>query len=102
MKRPGMQFAVSLAALLLLLPGPRAAAAIRVVATVFPIADMVRQVAGAEAVVLELLPPGATPHAFEPVPGTLRSRARSPRKKRSKMWSISSGALPMPVSLTDN
>jgi ABC-type Zn uptake system ZnuABC Zn-binding protein ZnuA len=60
-----------------LLPLPQdAAAAMRVVASVFPVADMVRQVAGREAEVLELLPPGANPHVFEPAPGALREVAQ--------------------------
>ena len=49
-----------------------AAAAVRVVATIFPVADMVRQV-GRDAVdVVTLLPAGASPHTFEPTPAQIR------------------------------
>ena len=49
-----------------------AAAAVRVVATIFPVADMVRQV-GRDAVdVVTLLPAGTSPHTFEPTPAQIR------------------------------
>lgn len=52
-----------------------AAAAVRVVATIFPVADMVRQV-GRDAVdVVTLLPASASPHTFEPTPTQMRAVA---------------------------
>jgi len=54
-----------------------AAAAVRVVATIFPVADMVRQV-GRDAVdVVTLLPAGASPHTFEPTPAQMRAVAEA-------------------------
>lgn len=50
---------------------------ITVVAAIHPIADLVRQVAGAEAEVITLLPPGVSPHTFEPTPGTIQAVAKS-------------------------
>jgi zinc transport system substrate-binding protein len=53
------------------------AAAVRVVATIFPVADMVRQV-GKDAVdVTTLLPAGASPHTFEPTPAQIRAVAEA-------------------------
>lgn len=51
---------------------------IPVVATIFPVADWVRNVAGDRASVTVLLPPGASPHTFDPKPSRIReiSRAR--------------------------
>jgi len=54
-----------------------AAGAVRVVATLFPVADMVRQV-GKDAVdVVTLLPAGASPHTFEPTPAQMRAVAEA-------------------------
>jgi ABC-type Zn uptake system ZnuABC Zn-binding protein ZnuA len=50
-----------------------AAASPRVAATIFPISDIVRQVAGSAADVVLVLPPGASPHTFEPTPATVRA-----------------------------
>lgn len=55
----------------------RAGAPITVVATIFPVADLVRQTAGPEAEVITLLPPGASPHTFEPTPDMIRVVAKS-------------------------
>lgn len=44
----------------------------RVAATIFPIYDIVRNVAGEAASVSLVLPPGAEPHSFEPTPSTVR------------------------------
>ena len=54
-----------------------AAAAVRVVATIFPLADVVRQVGGDEVEVVTLLPPGASPHTFEPTPEQARQVAKA-------------------------
>ncbi|MBE3575335.1 MAG: zinc ABC transporter substrate-binding protein [Firmicutes bacterium] len=48
-----------------------------VVATLFPLADLVRQVAGPAVQVVTLLPPGASPHTFEPSPGLLQQVAKA-------------------------
>ena len=58
-----------------LLPAPGAARATRVAATIPPLADIVRQVAGDTVDVIAILPPGASPHTFEPTPGTVRRLA---------------------------
>src|SRR5262245_31511693 len=52
-----------------------AAAVVRVVATIFPLADMVRQVGREQVEVVTLLPPGANPHTFEPTPIQIRAVA---------------------------
>lgn len=51
---------------------------LRVVASISPIGDMVREVGGDRVVVRVLLPPGASPHVFEPTPSTVKdiSQAR--------------------------
>jgi len=45
---------------------------LKVVASISPIGDMVREVGGDRVVVRVLLPPGASPHVFEPTPGTAK------------------------------
>jgi ABC-type Zn uptake system ZnuABC Zn-binding protein ZnuA len=52
-------------------PGPRVAA------TIFPVYDIVREVAGPDVAVSLILPPGASPHTFEPTPGAMRELAGS-------------------------
>jgi zinc transport system substrate-binding protein len=54
-----------------------AAAAVPVVATIFPLADLVRQIGGDEVEVVTLLPPGASPHTFEPTPEQARQVAKA-------------------------
>ena len=44
---------------------------LRVVATIFPVYDFTRAVAGDKAEVTLLLPPGMEPHSFEPQPGDI-------------------------------
>ena len=51
------------------LPDRKRSSGIKVVASIFPLADIVRQVAGDRAEVVLLLPAGASPHTFEPTPG---------------------------------
>lgn len=41
---------------------------IKVIATIFPLADIAKQVGGERIEVITLLPPGASPHTFEPTP----------------------------------
>ena len=43
----------------------------KVAATIFPVYDIARQIAGEEFTVELLLPPGASPHTFEPQPSSL-------------------------------
>ena len=53
--------------------GATASAPVKVAATIFPLYDLVRQVAGAAAEVVLLVPPGASPHTFTVKPGTVRA-----------------------------
>jgi ABC-type Zn uptake system ZnuABC Zn-binding protein ZnuA len=68
---------IGLAAGLLLGParafGETAGSKLKVGATIFPIYDIARQVAGPIADVVLILPPGASPHTFEPTPAAVRS-----------------------------
>ena len=48
---------------------------VAVAATIFPLFDIVRQVAGTEVDVRLVLPPGASPHTFEPTPSGVRTLA---------------------------
>jgi len=50
---------------------------IRVVATILPLADVARKVGGKAVEVTCLLPPGASPHTFEPRPGQLQAVSRA-------------------------
>jgi zinc transport system substrate-binding protein/manganese/iron transport system substrate-binding protein len=67
---------VSLVAALLTVAGLPAEARgdrVKVAATIFPLYDIVRQVAGSVAEVVLVLPPGASPHTFEPTPVSVRA-----------------------------
>ncbi len=46
-----------------------------VVATIFPLADFVKNVGRDRVDVVTLLPPGATPHTYEPTPGDIKAMA---------------------------
>ncbi|MGA7143958.1 MAG: metal ABC transporter substrate-binding protein [Desulfobacterales bacterium] len=46
---------------------------IPVIASIYPVADMVRQVGGDHVTVTCVLPPGASPHTFEPKPSLVRA-----------------------------
>lgn len=46
---------------------------IPVIASIYPVADMVRQVGGDYVAVTCVLPPGASPHTFEPKPALVRT-----------------------------
>jgi ABC-type Zn uptake system ZnuABC Zn-binding protein ZnuA len=48
---------------------------VKVAATIFPVYEIVRQVAGGSVDVVLLLPPGASPHTFEPTPAAVRNLA---------------------------
>jgi zinc transport system substrate-binding protein len=57
---------------LLLYSVPASADKIKVVATIVPLADFARQIGGNKVEVTLLLPPGASPHTFEPTPKIVR------------------------------
>jgi zinc transport system substrate-binding protein len=78
----GKRIAVLLLALLVVLGGvacaPRASTGkLKVVATIFPLADFVKNVAGDKAEVITLLPAGASPHTWEPLPEQVQSVAEA-------------------------
>jgi zinc transport system substrate-binding protein len=63
-----------------LLPAPDAHAAqgkLKVVASIAPLADFARQVGKDRVDVLLLLPPGASPHTYEPVPRTVQEISKA-------------------------
>lgn len=49
-------------------PAPEAP---RVAATIFPLYDIVREIGGPDVRTSVILPPGASPHTFEPTPGSV-------------------------------
>jgi len=53
-------------------PLPAAAKPLHVAATIFPVADIVRHVAGGAVQVQQVLPAGASPHTFDLAPGQIR------------------------------
>jgi len=46
--------------------------ALQVASTIFPLADIAREIGGERVAVSTLLPPGASPHTFEPTPEQVR------------------------------
>ena len=50
---------------------------LKVVATIVPLADFVKQVGGDKVDVILLLPPGASPHTYEPTPKTIQKISRA-------------------------
>ncbi len=52
--------------------GTHRSSGLKVTASLFPLADIVRKVGGESVDVHVLLPAGASPHTFEPTPGQLR------------------------------
>jgi zinc transport system substrate-binding protein len=50
---------------------------VQVVATIFPLADWVKQVGGDKVQVTTLLPAGRSPHTFDPTPNEIRSIAHA-------------------------
>ena len=78
----GKRIAVLLLALLVVLGAvacaPRASTGkLKVVATIFPLADFVKNVAGDKVEVITLLPPGADPHTWEPLPEQVKTIAEA-------------------------
>ena len=65
--------AVILFLLIQLFAMPCLAEKIQVIASIYPVADMVRQVGGDHVAVTCVLPPGASPHTFEPKPSLVRA-----------------------------
>jgi zinc transport system substrate-binding protein len=48
-----------------------------VAVTIFPVADLAREIAGPAADIVVVLPPGASPHTFDPSPDLARRLARA-------------------------
>jgi ABC-type Zn uptake system ZnuABC Zn-binding protein ZnuA len=67
--------AAALLAALLWAPAPAAAEALPVAASIHPLALLVAEVGGDAVAVQTLLPPGASPHGFEPTPSQVRALA---------------------------
>jgi ABC-type Zn uptake system ZnuABC Zn-binding protein ZnuA len=57
------------------LPSAAPAETIPIAATIYPVYDIARNVAGGVADVVLVLPPGASPHTFEPAPSNVRALA---------------------------
>jgi len=72
-----MRRCILLAATFFLLSGAGLAETPRVAATIFPLYDIVREVGGSAVEATLILPPGASPHTFEPRPSSARALARS-------------------------
>ena len=58
-------------------PEPATDGRLQVAASIPPIADMVRQVGGERVAVLVMVPPGASPHTYEPTPAQMRQLAQT-------------------------
>jgi zinc transport system substrate-binding protein len=58
--------------IMLLLPSVCFGNKLPVVSSIYPVADMVRQIGGEHVDVTVVLPAGASPHTFEPKPGMLK------------------------------
>ena len=54
-------------------PGTCDAEPLKVIASIFPVSDMLSQIGGSEITVITAISPGMSPHTFEPTPGLLRS-----------------------------
>lgn len=76
MRGGGNRFFTRAAAALVVLAALRAEARaepLQLAATIFPLYDIARQVAGPVAEAVLVLPPGASPHTFEPTPAGIRA-----------------------------
>jgi zinc transport system substrate-binding protein len=76
-KRPRFCLPASLLTAFLLIPGMNPARAgktpaLELAATIFPVADIVRHIAGPGIRVIQILPAGASPHTFDLTPGQVR------------------------------
>jgi zinc transport system substrate-binding protein len=78
MKKPGRMRAFSLPAFVLICqavysaPSSAAAKPFYVAATIFPLADIIRNVGGPAVRVIQVLPAGASPHTFDLTPGKVK------------------------------
>ncbi len=63
---------LSASLIILLFAFPCFAGKIPVAASIFPVADMVKQVGGDYVDVFSVIPPGASPHTYEPKPSVLK------------------------------
>ena len=72
-----IHFLTAAAAALLANRGMAAAETPRVGATIFPLFDIVREVGGPAVEPAVVLPPGASPHTFEPRPGAAKALAHA-------------------------
>lgn len=61
------------ASILMATAAPSAPVRMAIVATIFPLADIAREVGGEKVAVQTLLPSGASPHTFEPSPAKIRA-----------------------------
>ena len=78
MKRTGSLFLALVASCWIgALPALASGQPLNVVASVIPVAYMVEELGGERVSVDALVPPGASPHTFEPVPSDLRKLARA-------------------------
>ncbi len=78
MKRPGsLLLAIAAGCWISLFPAFAGAQSVNVVTSVIPLAYIVEELGGERVKVAALVPPGASPHAFEPVPSDIRKLARA-------------------------
>lgn len=78
MKRQGSLFLVVAAGCWIsVLPAFAGAQSVSVVTSVIPVAYIVEELGGARVNVTALVPPGASPQTFEPVPSNVRKLARA-------------------------
>ena len=78
MKRPGSLFlAIAAGCWVSVFSAFAGAQSINVVTSVIPVAYIVQELGGERVTVDALVPPGASPHTFEPVPSDIRKLARA-------------------------
>lgn len=69
--------AILLFLLVILSPSGAFAQPIKVVASIYPVGDMVKEVGGDRVEVRVMLPPGASPHVFEATPGIAKELSQA-------------------------
>ena len=78
MKRPSsLLLAIVAGCWISVLPGFAGAQSVNVVTSVIPVAYIVQELGGERVDVAALVPPGGSPHTFEPVPSSIRKLARA-------------------------
>ncbi|MDE0341719.1 MAG: metal ABC transporter substrate-binding protein [Deltaproteobacteria bacterium] len=78
MKRPGSLFlAIAAGCWISVLSAFAGAQSVNIVTSVIPVAYIVEELGGDRVEVAALVPPGASPHTFEPVPSNVRKLARA-------------------------